>query len=238
MISTFRSARHDPALVVLEGLHAVKHARRFGAELLEVVVAGARETELCRQLAPDLLPVLRQATRADAATFGQLAPHAPVTGVLAIARRPRVSVHQVLAVAAPVVYLESPAHLGNLGACVRVAAAAGAGGVLCCGPHDPWSPEAVRGAAGLQFALPVARCDELPPTARPLLALHPQGEPLAGTSISSDAVVAFGSERSGLSPALLQRADSTLAIPMREGVSSLNLATAVAVVLYAWRLSG
>lgn len=50
------------------------------------------------------------------------------------------------------------------------------------------------------------------------------------------AMLAFGSERRGLCPALLARADRSLAIPMRPGVSSLNLATAVAVVLYsrAW----
>jgi tRNA G18 (ribose-2'-O)-methylase SpoU len=32
------------------------------------------------------------------------------------------------------------------------------------------------------------------------------------------------------------RADAVVRLPMREGVSSLNLATAVAAVLYAWRL--
>ncbi len=47
-------------------------------------------------------------------------------------------------------------------------------------------------------------------------------------------VLAFGTERGGLSPALLARADRRVRIPMRPGVSSLNLATAVAVVLYSW----
>ena len=50
------------------------------------------------------------------------------------------------------------------------------------------------------------------------------------------AVLAFGSERQGLSDALLARADLRVAIPMQAGISSLNLATAVAVMLYAWRL--
>jgi len=50
-------------------------------------------------------------------------------------------------------------------------------------------------------------------------------------------VLAFGSERRGLSEAMLGRADRRIAIPMRAGVSSLNLAAAVAVVLYAWRLA-
>jgi len=46
--------------------------------------------------------------------------------------------------------------MGNVGACVRVAAAAGAAAVLTTGENDPWFPDAVRGAAGLHFALPVA----------------------------------------------------------------------------------
>ena len=55
-------------------------------------------------------------------------------------------------------------------------------------------------------------------------------------AIPMRAILAFGSERRGLSPALRARAARRIAIPMRQGVSSLNLATAVAVVLYAWRL--
>jgi TrmH family RNA methyltransferase len=50
-------------------------------------------------------------------------------------------------------------------------------------------------------------------------------------------VLAFGSERSGLSPGLLSAAHRSIRIPMQPGISSLNLATAVAVVLYAWRLA-
>ena len=40
---------------------------------------------------------------------------------------------------------------------------------------DPYSPAAVRGAAGLQFAVPVAAIDTLPDTDRPLVALDPEG---------------------------------------------------------------
>ena len=75
------------------------------------------------------------------------------------------------------------------------------------------------------------------PTERPLLALDPDGELLDPARLPSDAVLAFGTERHGLSDELLARADARLCLPMRPGVSSLNLATAVAAVLFAWRLS-
>jgi RNA methyltransferase, TrmH family len=129
--------------------------------------------------------------------------------------------------------LADPRHLGNLGAVIRVAAAADAGGVLVVGDADPWHPIAVRGAAGLQFALPVARTDVLPDTDRPLIALDGEGEPLQPGSVPRDAALLVGTERGGLSSELLDRAGGRVAIPMRVGVASLNLATAVAIALYA-----
>ena len=51
----------------------------------------------------------------------------------------------------------------------------------------------------------------------------------------------FGSETRGLPPSLVAEfaADRQVRIPMREGVRSLNLSTAVAVAVYeAWRQEG
>jgi TrmH family RNA methyltransferase len=127
--------------------------------------------------------------------------------------------------------------MGNIGACIRVAAAAGAAAVLSTGENDPWHPDAVRGAAGLHFALPVAGVESLPESDRPLLAIDPEGEELAPSELPDRAVLAFGTERHGLSSEVFQRADGRVAIPMREGVSSLNLATSVAIVLFALRLN-
>ncbi len=238
-LTRFRAARRDPALVVLEGFHALKHALRFGAEILEAVtVDRQRATALTEALAPDLaarLPPLLEPV--PASLFAELAPQPPETGVLAIAGRPEVAVSDLSAVSGgPVVLLDRPAHLRNLGAAVRAAAAAGAAGVLALGPQDPWHPTAVRAAAGLQFALPVVRLQAVPETARPLLAFDPEGDPLEPGRIPGDAVLAFGAERHGLSPALVARAGGRFRLPMRPGVSSLNLATAVAAVLYVLRL--
>lgn len=241
LIERFHSARHDPSLAVLEGFHALKHALRFGAAIEAVCALDVAEIEtLAGAVAPDLRP--RLATLIEPvprAVFERLAPVMPATGVIAIARQPASEPKEILARRdAPVVLLERPTDLGNLGAAVRVAAAADAAGVLTTGPLDPWHSTALRGSAGLHFALPVARLDALPPTERPLIALDPAGAPLRPGAIPADAILMFGSERRGLSPALLERATQRLAIPMRGGVSSLNLATAVAIALYAWRLSG
>jgi TrmH family RNA methyltransferase len=229
-------------LAVLEGFHALKHALRFGAAVeLAATPDRAAALRLAGRLAPDVAGRLRGLLQElPSGTFASLAPVPPATGIVALARRPGTDVAGLLdgPLAAPLVLLENPGDLGNLGATVRVAAAAGAAGVLTTGRHDPWHPAALRGSAGLHFAVPVVRLAGLPPAApRPLVAVHPEGEHLDGASIPDGAVLAFGAERDGLSQALLARTGRAVAIPMRAGVSSLNLATAVAVALYAWRLA-
>jgi TrmH family RNA methyltransferase len=240
LVRRYRSARRDRSLAVLEGFHALKHALRFGAQVEEAVAADVEELErLAADLAPDLAEALpARVAKVDPETIAELVPQAPRTGVVAIARRPAVDVAAVLADGrpAPLVLLEEPRTMGNMGACVRVAAAADAAGVLTTGDNDPWHPDALRGAAGLHYALPVAAIEAIPRGDRPLIAVDPGGEDLRRGAIPPRAILAFGTERHGLSHALLERADARIGIPMREGVSSLNLATSVAAVLFSQRV--
>jgi TrmH family RNA methyltransferase len=244
LIPRFGRARRDPALAVLEGFHPLKHALRFNARVLEVICRDPAELDrMARRLAPDLGTQLQSMARpVKPEIFEQLAPLTPATGVIGLAERPSIDPAEVLADerSSPVVLLEDPRDLGNMGACVRVAAAADIAGVLTTGSHDPWHPDALRGAAGLHFAVPVTRLAQLSALDsldRPLLALDPDGDPLAPDELPPRALLAFGTERYGLSDELIERADARISIPMRAGVSSLNLATSVAAVLFAWRLS-
>ncbi len=228
---------------MLEGFHALKHALRFGAEVEVAVGTDPEELEkLAGELAPDLAGRFGAIVgTVDPDTLAGLVPQAPRTGVVAVARRKRADLGAVLGDRrrAPVVLLEQPRNMGNLGACVRVAAAADAAALLTIGENDPWHPDAVRGAAGLHYALPAVAALERAPRedGRPLLALDPEGEEIEPAAIPARAVLAFGTERHGLSDELLATADGRIALPMREGVSSLNLATSVAAVLYAILLS-
>jgi TrmH family RNA methyltransferase len=230
----------DPSLVFLDGFHALKHAVRFGAELLLVVVTSSdRLRALAGALAADVLEPLEAracvADRRDVDAHTTVRPH--WTGVWGVARRPSYDATQALAATdhGPLVLLEQPKHRGNLGACIRVAAAAGAGGVVVLGGADPWEPAVVRGAAGLHFAIPVVTLQGTDAIDRPIVAFDPDGDELRADLIPNDAVLAFGSERDGLSDELLRSASARLRIPMQPGVSSLNLAVAVGVVLYAVR---
>jgi RNA methyltransferase, TrmH family len=237
----FRTARRDPQLTVVEGFHALKHALRFGAELVEAVAVDPPALEaMAAELAPDLAGQLSgRVEQIDKEALADLVPLVPHTGVAAIARRPEVDLAAALVdpAPAPAVLLEDPRNMGNIGACIRVSAGAGAAAVITTGENDPWHPDAVRGAAGLQFALPVAAVESLPQSDRPLLAIDPEGEELAPGLVPPRAILAFGTERHGLSGEVFERAEARVSIPMREGVSSLNLATSVAIVLFFMRLT-
>lgn len=244
-IERYRRARKggtDGDLTVLEGLHPVKHALRFDARVLEALTPDPeRPLGLARELAPDVeegLSELLETVTEEA--YRELVPRPPSSGVIALARRAGRPAAEILALdgRAPVVLLDRPTHLGNLGAAVRAAAGAGAAGVVATGRHDPWHPAALRGSAGLHYAVPVAGASELPSSGRPVVAVDPGGDPLERCGgLPPRALLAFGSERRGLPPELLDRADRRVRIPMEPGVSSLNLATSVAVLLYAWRLA-
>jgi TrmH family RNA methyltransferase len=242
LVRRFHEARRDGDLVVLQGFHALKHALRFGARIELVACSDRQEVaQLVHGFAPDLIERMRSlAVVLPPEAFKRLGPYVPHTGVVSIARRVVSDPLDMLAAGgeAPIVLLEDPRHFGNLGAVIRVAAAVEAAGVLITGRQDPWDPVAVRGSAGLHFALPVARVARLPAAAdRPLVALDPEGEELRLEQVPPRALLAFGTERAGLSEELLDRADLRLRLPMREGVSSLNLATSVAAVLYSLRLT-
>ncbi len=209
--------------VALVGFHVVKHALRFAPDLVTGVRVRSLDAAraLADRLAPDITELLL-----SVATAGEVAHH---TGIGATGRLP-VPDRSVLANRTrPLVLLDAPRSPGNVGAVVRVAAAAYACGVAVTGPLDPWHPTVLQGSAGLHYALPVLRVGEAE-VSGPIVVLDADGDPAA--RLPEDAVLVVGSERTGVGPGLRARADLVLALPMRPGVSSLNLATATAAALY------
>ncbi|MET8580235.1 TrmH family RNA methyltransferase [Streptomyces collinus] len=238
-----RWREHADGAVLLDGFHALKHALRFGARVPVAVTTDRRATlALAGELADDVRDRLDELlTEVPSRTYATLVPRPHPTGVAALAVRPsreaqlRVLGHTPRST--PVVVLDHPRNLGNAGAVIRLAAGFGATGVVTTGTLDPWHPTVVRGGAGLHFATAVERLDVAELPAGPLFALDPEGEDIRGTVLPDDAVLAFGSERTGLSDELRARADRLLRLPMRPQVSSYNLATSVAMTLYHWSVT-
>lgn len=235
----FYAAYRNPRLAVLEGFHPARHAIRFGAQL-DVAVTYDRQKllKLAARLAPECVPdidgVLQVVTRER---FSRLSRRSLSSPLLSICARPEHDVDSVLLQGAkPVVHLDRPRNPGNVGAVIRVAAAADVGAVTVSG-QDPWSPVAIRSATGLQFALPVAMKELSPSATRPIVAVDIDGDPLDSASLSPDSILVVGGERHGLPAWIRDASHRSVGVPMTDGVSSLNLATALSAVLYSWRIS-
>jgi len=129
---------------------------------------------------------------------------------------------------------------GNLGTILRTACSSGATGLLACdAATDVFHPDAVRGAVGTLFHLPVAGCrtDEALPWLREhrlgIVVATPSGaRPFWEADLSGPVALVVGSERHGVSPAWTDAADETVAIPMPGPSDSLNVAVAAGIVLF------
>ena len=141
---------------------------------------------------------------------------------------------------AVVLVLFGIANHDNMGGLFRNAAAFGAGAVLldagCC---DPLYRKAIRVSVGHVLTTPFARLGEgedplalLSKAGFEPLALTPAGAtPLADLKRPAKAAVLLGTEGAGLPAAVIAGA-RPVAIPMAEGVDSLNVAVAAGIVLH------
>ncbi len=229
-----KARKGNEDIVVIEGVHAFKHAARFGAEFVDVVTPDRKFViNLMNQIATekDATILARCVKEVDEKLFREITTPALRTQLVALAKKPQ---KKEVATEKVIVYLENPRDIDNVGATVRVAAAADAAAVYVSGEINPWHVHAIRAGAGLQFALPVARVATIEDVVdgRKIYACDADGVLMDKLSIEQDAVLVFGTERNGISEALKDRADAIVAIPMREKVSSLNLATSVSAILY------
>jgi TrmH family RNA methyltransferase len=137
--------------------------------------------------------------------------------------------------------LVNPQDPGNIGTIVRTLDAVGASGlILLDGGADPGHPNAVRASLGALFWLPIvsASFDDFAAWAGQH-AYHIHGASEAGAA-TYDAVayrrpmiLLMGSEREGLTRQQEAVCESTVRLPMVGRVTSLNLAVATGVMLYA-----
>lgn len=236
LIDQFQRARNDNSVVVVEGVQALKHALRFKANMQTIITSDLKQLRtFLTELAPDVCEqAINLATEVDDVVFQKLSPQPPRTGVIAIGQRAKYNLDS-LDTKKPIVLLEDPRDLENIGAVIRVSAAADVAAVCITGPADIWHPAVIRGAAGLHFAVPVlnVKFEQIKKLNREIISLDPEGEELTKASFPANSILTFGTERHGISKSTLDASDQIIRLPMKPGVSSLNLATSVAATLYS-----
>ena len=139
------------------------------------------------------------------------------------------------------VALDSIMDPQNLGAIVRSAEVAGAGGAIVPEHRSaPLSAAAVKASSGATELLPIARVSGLPSAIVEVkragiwcVALDPRGELMAWDfDFTQPVCVVVGSEGSGVQRLVRERCDARVKLPMRGKVGSLNASAAAAALLY------
>lgn len=136
----------------------------------------------------------------------------------------------------------------NLGMAIRSATAAGIDGILYADRGNPaLGPLVIKASAGTVFRAPLLRCPDVAHAARTLqrdgftiyrLQAGAARDLETARPFARRALFVLGGETDGVSAAVRQLPGEDLAIPMANGVESLNVAVSAALVAYAGLLGG
>lgn len=239
-----RKARERADLFVVEGVRAVEELVRARLTMRGALVTDALGgTPRGAELAAALAKLGVECVVVDDEAFCSAAGTENPQGVLAIAEVPDVALGAVAPRSlARVLVLDAIQDPGNVGTLIRTAAALGVGAVVALpGTADPWNAKVVRGAAGGHFHVTVTRAElpELLDVLRahdvPLWGADAGGRNIAVGAAPARVALAVGNEGAGLSPAVRAAAVELVALPMAQGVESLNVGVAAGILLFALR---
>lgn len=144
------------------------------------------------------------------------------------------------------IVFDRPTSPGNIGTLVRSIDAFGGTGLVVTGhAADPYDPRCIRASTGSFFSVPVLRAASHREVLAWLAELRAGGLPVtvlgtdeSGTvdprtiDLRGPTVIVIGNETTGLTAAWRNGCDMLARIPMAGTASSLNAATAGAIVLY------
>lgn len=239
-----RKARQESHLFLVEGIRPVGEAVEAGAEIEALYYAP---DQLRSEYALGLVAAQERAGvpcyAVSNEVFEALADKDNPQGILAVARQPERSLASLAPANFPWgVALVSPADPGNLGTILRTIDAVGASGLLLLeNSADPYQPAVVRASMGTLFWRPVVQASFTEFTA--WAGRH--GYHIYGTSAHAEqdyrqvrqyvrpAILLLGSEREGLSADQQAACETMVRLPMQGRATSLNLAVAAGVLLYA-----
>jgi len=231
-LASDRRARRQSGRTLLDGPHLLQAGLDAGMTFSRLIFSETAATsalaDWCLKLPETPACVL------PGVLFNTLAPVDTPVGVIGVIDIPHVSDSSQ---GNCIVLLENIQDPGNLGAILRVAAAAGVDAVhLSQGCCEAWSPKCLRGGQGAHFQLAIHENADLPALAQgfsgPVYAASLGArDGLFDLDLRGSIGFAFGNEGAGLSAQLCAAARPFI-IPMPGKVESLNVATAAAICLF------
>ena len=248
LVARFRSAREQRrdqrSHVVLDGLRLISDVVNGGKSLDALLVSAASlpQDPILNKLVQQCEAKRIKVTAGSGPVMDAVSPmRTPSTAVALMKHSPMTAdsiIHRKKGCVLVPIGVQDP---GNLGSIIRVAAAADLAGVVVdTSSADPFNWKALRGSMGNTFRLPVTdtqNVSQLISHARhagwTIAATTPRGGlPPHKQAIRKPIIILLGNEGTGLDPQLLTYVDLTISIPMANGVESLNVSSAAAVVAY------
>lgn len=242
-LATRRRARYRERLFLLEGVRPISTAVHRGVRLQTLIVEDERRDDLDPALVASLRSRAERTVTMPGLLLSSFTDTEHPQPLAAIASLPDLTMPGN---ATSIVCLDAIRDPGNLGTIVRTAAAAGVDGIgLLPGCVDPFNPRVVRASAGLVTALPIATFPTIADLIRDCFE-----NPEVVTCVAADAggtldyrdvdwkkplVAVVGNEAAGLSEPARLAANLWVRIPMADGVDSLNVSAAMAVLLFEMR---
>jgi len=239
-----RKQRDAAGLFLVEGLFHIGEALAARAAIEYLCYAPALlDNDFARQLVDRAVAEGLACYETTADILASIAEKENPQGVIAVARQQRVKLADLTPQNFPWgVAIVAPQDPGNVGTILRTIDAVSASGlILLDSGVDPYHPTAVRASLGSIFWYPIVSAS----FAEWAQWAQQQGYHIYGTSARGSVdygeveayerplIVLLGSEREGLSREQAAVCDQLVRLPMHGHVSSLNLAVAAGVVLYA-----
>jgi RNA methyltransferase, TrmH family len=239
-----RKHRQESGLFVVEGIRHVGEALHAGAQVEYIVYAEARLTsDFAYQLIQSQQPYGVPCLLVEGEVFDSLAERENPQGILAVVRQLQAALDDLTPANCQwAVALVSPQDPGNIGTILRSMDAVGADAlILLDDSADPYHGAAVRASMGALFWLPLVHASfaDFSEWIRRHTyhvygtSAHASLDYRSISAYASPRVLLLGSEREGLTGEQAAACEQLIRLPMHGKVTSLNLAVAAGVMLYA-----
>lgn len=220
-----KKCRDEQGLFVVEGAKSVIEAIPLGAKVVKVC-ATERGAGLIKDFcaSPEIF---------SDDVFKSVSEEVSPQGVLAIVAKPA---QDKTAVIGKCLFLDGVSDSANVGAIIRSAAAFGFNTVLIADGADAYSNKAVRASMGGIFRVKVlagSKAEMLDLIKSPIVVADMYGTEVGKISLPKEFCLVIGSESHGVSAELREKASYTVAIPMENGMESLNAAVSAGIIMYA-----
>ena len=230
--------RKESGLILIDGRREIEMAARARVEIVSLFyclkfIDG--QTDIFRLADPE------KRMEVSETAFKKICYKENPDGWLALARPKNKNLEDLkLSAGALVVVLENVEKPGNLGGVIRTARAAGVEAIIINNEQtDIYNPNVIRASEGQVFMENIisAPVDE---TIKWLKnrKIKSFGAATIGAKFYTEvdwrgrAAIVLGSEAEGLSGRWLEEADQLIKIPMKEGIDSLNVSVAAAIIIY------